>query len=693
MADEKIQITLTLAGQKEINDGIKLLNQGDVTLQRLNQTQKAFQAAREKEIVGGKVYNRLLEEENKIRQYKIDLKQKETAAAGGLHAKYFELGTMIRQHIVDNLHLNGTMGTMMTKMSGLTSETTAATGAMKGLNLGAAGVAGAIIAAGIAVTGFIYKMKDFAMEGARMELLRNQLTLFANKDGVSLEQTIKRITVATGGQVSQVTMLQTMMKFRLADTSFGQMPELFAFIENRADQLNMSFEEVAAKLYKVEGGAKKAARELGLTFDTDEAEQEYANTLGKTADALTDGQKKAAFFAGAIKEAREQMATIAGDTMPVKDAIDEFNTSLDDLKTSASGLAGAFAPVWKEWALHTKNLTTVLNSLRNIFGGKKPDEKVAMEIPLPKDEVPAATATEKAKYSKWLVQQNVKTQKAILESDKDSTQAKLALLDLEKKDAIEAMKKEVAGQEMQAQAKLDIEKQFQAKKKAILHQAFLDELAMRVKQWDAEQKLNPYQQALAAGGKKQGMLFGKTVDVGKEKENAYGENFALQLNYKEFERTAKLGDQFVENLQSGLQNATSTLAQGFVKAFGLGQGMLDQMLASILGSLAQAGISSLLSMIPGIGPFMGAALGGLSKGAAGMNLTEPVVGLGKSGRAYMFGEDGPETVSPVNKLGQQGRFGGSASTNPTFIIKNEYTAAGFATVVERGNRINRRRRR
>ena len=108
---------------------------------------------------------------------------------------------------------------------------------------------------------------------------------------------------------------------------------------------------------------------------------------------------------------------------------------------------------------------------------------------------------------------------------------------------------------------------------------------------------------------------------------------------EKFALGASLAGNFTQQMAMGFANSTNVLAQGFVRAFGLGQSLLDQFIASFLGSLAQTGLNFLTGGLFG--------LLGIRFQHGGI-IPEPVVGMGRSGRMYAFGEAGPEYVTPTS---------------------------------------------
>ena len=127
--------------------------------------------------------------------------------------------------------------------------------------------------------------------------------------------------------------------------------------------------------------------------------------------------------------------------------------------------------------------------------------------------------------------------------------------------------------------------------------------------------------------------------TGKPGEGVLGR--MLKDDFKEGDKASKL---FAHNLANGLASATSGLADGFIKAFGLGDDLLSQFAGTLLATFAQAGIASLF------GP-----AGMLFSFDQGGWLMEPVLGRGlRSGAVYSLAETHPEFVSSSGRGGGEG---------------------------------------
>jgi len=149
--------------------------------------------------------------------------------------------------------------------------------------------------------------------------------------------------------------------------------------------------------------------------------------------------------------------------------------------------------------------------------------------------------------------------------------------------------------------------------------------------------------------------------------------------------TAELGnawsksDMLVQGMKAGFSDATGYLAEGFQRAFGLGEGLLARFVSAFAGAFLSAGAGKL------VGAIFGLQHGGM--------ISEPVVGMGMRSRAiYTLAERGPEYVTPAYRVGQAARLGQQFEFQPSIQVVPIIDNAGLAVRVEIGNRQNARRR-
>ena len=515
------------------------------------------------------------------------------------------------------------------------------------LNLGMVSAGVGIVGLAVALTTAIYKLKDFAVAGARVEMLRNQLEALASKEGKSAVLILGQLTKATGNQVSELVLLQNAVQFKLAGTAFAKMPEIFKLAEARADLLGMKVEEVLHLILRAELGAgKRAALALGYSFSMEDAEASYARTLGKTSDKLSENEKRVAFMTMLLSQAGTQQDLFAGATAKTQDSIDRLNTSIDNLKNTASEAVGILSPVWDRWATQLTLIRIVLMGLDAKINGR------TVKGPLPG----GVSGKPKGEIAEWF--------------------------------ASGAMAPPFT-KEMEDQAKVAKELADYEKERVVWLQKY----------WDLMQKTG--EQTIAEGLSKRWL--GKEKKPGKVRMGfpLYGDDPGGGIfTAGDVDETKPIEEgisgaqmavnSLTDSMQNGFQEATSYLAQGFAQAFGLGNSLLDRMISTFATSALTALPGMIANLLTaGATGNIFTALGALLNLDSGGVITEPVAGVGmKSGRPYQIAWNGqPERISPINSVGQAGRYGSqSMSINPSVSVHPIESNYGLAVRVEIGQK-------
>lgn len=197
-------------------------------------------------------------------------------------------------------------------------------------------------------------------------------------------------------------------------------------------------------------------------------------------------------------------------------------------------------------------------------------------------------------------------------------------------------------------------------------------------------------------GERAGIVGGGKLATGRK---------AVEAMRGEMEQVNWLGKDFTDSLSRGMENATGVLAEGFMRTFKMGEGLIARFGAALLAAIVQAlsvkaaaGIMDWLKL--GTAIVAAPATGGTSLIAGGVSLAqygglikEPTLGFGlRTGRKILMGEAGPEQISPINQIGQAGRYGGGMVTMPPLSLRTEISGSNLAIIVESGNRQNYKRR-
>lgn len=160
----------------------------------------------------------------------------------------------------------------------------------------------------------------------------------------------------------------------------------------------------------------------------------------------------------------------------------------------------------------------------------------------------------------------------------------------------------------------------------------------------------------------------------------------MKLIQKEIGTADSLVSTMTDSMAGGFQEATAYLAEGFQRAFGLGNSLLDRMISTFATSALMAlpgAIASFMTAGATSNPFT-AIFASFQHGGV---IPEPVIGMGlQSRKVYSFAEKGPEYVSNINQMGQAGRYGGGQSFQPSVQVIPLLTNEGIAVRVIMGNK-------
>jgi hypothetical protein len=101
---------------------------------------------------------------------------------------------------------------------------------------------------------------------------------------------------------------------------------------------------------------------LGLSVKVGEANEKYAASLGKTAESLTDAEKKTAFYNAAMEAAKKKVEEVGGVQLTLTARLDQIKVRMTNF-TDALGVAIVKSPVL------AAGLGAVADSLGEAFGG------------------------------------------------------------------------------------------------------------------------------------------------------------------------------------------------------------------------------------------------------------------------------------------------------------------------------------
>jgi len=181
------------------------------------------------------------------------------------------------------------------------------------------------------------KVLDLSKEGAQANAVEAAFERL-NKGGAKLLATMRE---KSGGILDDTSLQMIANKLSAVTNSTETM--------GRVAQSAMKIAAATGKDYKatLEGltqaivtGRSASLASLGIVVDAKKVQAEYAATLGKTANELTQAEKKTAAMNGALAESERQFGAV--NTLPLEDGVARLTTRFENLKSSIAQTTSSF---------------------------------------------------------------------------------------------------------------------------------------------------------------------------------------------------------------------------------------------------------------------------------------------------------------------------------------------------------------
>ena len=187
---------------------------------------------------------------------------------------------------------------------------------------------------------------DFGELGAESLRLKDA---FQELAGAASDDLLRAIQEAAGGTVSEMDAMAAANRGILLGmgADIQQWADLTEVARFRARAMGI---DVTQAISDIATGIGRESRlildNLGIILDMDQVTQDYAATLGKTADELTAFERKQAIMTAVIADGQEMIKQAGGINDDYKDRIERMDAALADMKTPlAEGVAPAVASV------------------------------------------------------------------------------------------------------------------------------------------------------------------------------------------------------------------------------------------------------------------------------------------------------------------------------------------------------------
>lgn len=178
-------------------------------------------------------------------------------------------------------------------------------------------------------------LNDLAYSGAQLDRLENGANSLGKEYGMTSNEIINAVDKITQGTLSQSSILQQANQAMLLGVAHSEeeLTTLAAIAADRGRKMGISMEKAFSSIVLGVGRLSPLILDnLGIILDADVTYAKYAKTIGKTADSLTDMEKRQALLSR-LQEEMESMTAVPEDD---KTAWEKLGASISDV-TAALG--------------------------------------------------------------------------------------------------------------------------------------------------------------------------------------------------------------------------------------------------------------------------------------------------------------------------------------------------------------------
>lgn len=284
-------------------------------------------------------------------------------------------------------------------VAGLTSNST------KGFAKQAQTIGGTLVPAYATLAANIFAISAAfnALRNARaVEILEEGLVRVGQASSQNLPLVAQRLKEISGAAVSTAEAMNTVALATSAGFSTTQMEELTRVARGASLALGRNMEDALTRLTR--GAAKlepEILDELGIMVRLDDAATTYGATIGKTADQLTQMERRQAFLNAILDQGGEKFGYIADSVDP--NAYDQLAAAFDDLTKSFFNVINS--PIGGFISFLAKNTAALIGTVV-LFGSTVAKQM----LPILFDQASAAAkAAESVAKHEVILQKNIKT--------------------------------------------------------------------------------------------------------------------------------------------------------------------------------------------------------------------------------------------------------------------------------------------
>lgn len=179
---------------------------------------------------------------------------------------------------------------------------------------------------------------DTVFDAESIKAVNEQFEILSSNAGIAGETLKEGLEKSANGLIDTTDLLKSANEAIVKlGSSASRLPELMEVARKASvvtgQDLKSTFELM---VQAVESGNQRLLRRAGISVDVAKAEKEYAATLGISASALSDAEKKQAILNATIEMGKTKLAGIDPDIKGATNAWTQFKVALNEIKETAT---------------------------------------------------------------------------------------------------------------------------------------------------------------------------------------------------------------------------------------------------------------------------------------------------------------------------------------------------------------------
>jgi hypothetical protein len=204
-----------------------------------------------------------------------------------------------------------------------------------------------------AIQGMVSSVAAFAAEGKKLPGLQSSFDNLTRSVEQDSRQMLTALREGSAGMVTDINLIQGANKALLlglpaTSDEMGQLAETARILGRAMGQdATKSLDDLITALGR---SSPLILDNLGLTVKVGEANDAYAKKLGKTAEQLTEAEKKTAFYEAAMSAARQKTEELGDEVRTLGDRVQQLSTKFGNTVTgTVAGLDQALGRSTSSW--------------------------------------------------------------------------------------------------------------------------------------------------------------------------------------------------------------------------------------------------------------------------------------------------------------------------------------------------------